>query len=349
MKVLSGIDSLYYFCESNNNYEDLYNSIINSLEDQKEKLKQLGIQTKPQDLFYNLDEIPLQHLGKAEGFLWFRDNNHFFKLGFKDPKSAVNMHNIRVQLLANGIYGYGLKNILKFINDDLLKDFTTGYYPVTRIDLNAFVTYNFSFIDKSMFVTRKQNYATISEIGSSTKIQTLYVGKPPFRLRIYDKRLELIQNNKKFDLMDEYFSKNGIKKKQSLFNIEFEMHRAHLKYYKLDSLEEVLKKVEMLFKKAMDDIRLVDPQTISDQKNRYRAKTLLVWKQIQEAYKINQFMQNSLPLEKIKRKRYQYELEEFKQEFKALTKRGYIHDLPISIDLFAIYYEEMKKDLGVLR
>jgi len=60
-------------------------------------------------------------------------------------------------------------------------------------------------------------------------------------------------------------------------------------------------------------------------------------------------MQNSLPLERIERKKYRYELEEFEKEFKALTKRGYIHALPLSISLFEQFYNEKKSDLKVQR
>ena len=77
------------------------------------------------------------------------------------------------------------------INNDLLKDITTGLFLVTRADLNCFVNYDFSYVDKTMFSTRKQRYHTISEHGTSTETQTIYVGKPPFMLRLYNKKLEL--------------------------------------------------------------------------------------------------------------------------------------------------------------
>jgi len=286
MKLLSGIDSLYYFCESNENYPSFFEKIETQLNELTQFYSDAGVTFSPKDIQMELNGIFLQHLGKAEGFYWFRDTNHFFKIGFKDPATNERTHNIRIQLLANGIYAYGLKNTLDLLYKSLLHEVITGYFPVTRIDLNAFVTYDFSFIDKSMFVTLKRYYATIAEIGTSTSIQTLYVGKPPFRLRIYDKRLEMEQNKSKFNLMDEYFSSQDIKRKQALYNIEFEMHRAHLRYYKIDTIKEALSNAKNLFQKAMEDIRLIDPTTIPQKGNKYRAKTVPIWDKIKESYEI---------------------------------------------------------------
>lgn len=78
----------------------------------------------------------------------------------------------------------------------MLEGYITKERPITRIDLNCFLQYDSGFIDKSMFVTRKRNYASIAEIGNANAIQTLYVGKPPFRLRLYNKSLELKQSKK---------------------------------------------------------------------------------------------------------------------------------------------------------
>lgn len=349
MKILPGIDSLYYFCESNENYPQFFEKIETQLNDVTQFYTDNRVIFTPKDIFMEFQGFNLQYLGKAEGFYWFRDTNHFFKIGFKDPAINERTHNIRIQLLANGIYAYGLKNTLELLHRQLLHDFITGYFPITRIDLNAFVTYDFGFVDKSMFVTRKRHYATIAEIGTSTATQTLYVGKSPFRLRIYNKRLEMEQNKAKFNLMNEYFSSQGVKRKQSLYNVEFEMHRAHLRYYKIDTIEEALSNAKNLFQKAMEDIRLIDIATIPNRGNKHRAKTLPVWNTIKESYDIDYFLQSSLPLERIERKKYRYELEEFEKEFKALTKRGYIHALPLSVPLFEQFYNEMKSDLRVQR
>ena len=49
-KLLSGIDSLYYFCESNTNYDDLYLEILDQLEEVKGKFLKKDIAFENKDL-----------------------------------------------------------------------------------------------------------------------------------------------------------------------------------------------------------------------------------------------------------------------------------------------------------
>ena len=200
IKKIFGIDSLYYFCESNENYDDIYLEILDQIEEVKGKFEKKEIEFENSDINIHLNDIPLCFLGKAEGFHWFRDINNYFKIGFKDTYKNRGLNDIRVQLLGIGIYTIGIKSLIDFINNILLKSITTGYCPVTRADLNCFIQYDFSFVTKEMFSTRKRQYSTINEIGSSTSLQTIYVGKEPFKLRLYNKKEELKKNKKK-DLM----------------------------------------------------------------------------------------------------------------------------------------------------
>ena len=146
-----------------------------------------------------------------------------------------------------------------------------------------------------MFVSRKRSYSQISEIGTSKRTQTIYVGKPPFRLRLYDKREEMKQS-KKSELMQEFFLNNDFDLDKELFNVEFEMHRRHLKDHEIDTIEDALKNAESLFKKAMDEIRLIDINTITEKdiknNSKNRAITLPIWDEIKDAYSIETFMQN---------------------------------------------------------
>ena len=208
IKILSGIDSLYYFAESNENYNELFLDIVNQIEEIQGKFKKLDIEFDNSDINITIEDTTLNFRGKAEGFYWFRDLNNFFKIGFKDSTKNETLHDIRVQLQGVGIYTIGIKNLLKIINDDLIKRYTTGYFPVTRADLNCFAEYDFSFINRDMFVTRKRQYATISEIGSANSLQTIYVGKEPFKLRLYNKTLEM-KKSKKTNLMNDYFEHNS--------------------------------------------------------------------------------------------------------------------------------------------
>jgi len=121
IKLLCGIDTLYYFVKTNEAYDDLFLDII--------------------------------------------------KIGFKDKEKNIRLHNIQVQLQGIGIYTIGLKPLLKYINDELLKDIRDDLLPVTRADINCFVNYDFSFIDKTMFVSRKKRYFTIKNLNLKNQIK----------------------------------------------------------------------------------------------------------------------------------------------------------------------------------
>ncbi len=84
LKILSGIDSLYYFCESNENYDDLYLEILDQLEEVKGKFQKKDIEFENKDLFILINDIPLSFLGISEGYYWFKDMNDTFKIGFKE-------------------------------------------------------------------------------------------------------------------------------------------------------------------------------------------------------------------------------------------------------------------------
>ena len=262
IKMLHGIDSLYYFCESNENYDDLYLEILDQVEEKKGVFEKRDVEFENNDIHILINDIPLNFLGKAEGFHWFKDINEFFKIGFKNKNENRGLNDIRVQLQGVGIYTIGIKSLIDFINDSLLQNCVTGYYPITRADLNCFIQYDFSFLTKEMFVTRKRQYSTISEIGNANSVQTLYVGKEPFKLRLYNKKEELKKSKKK-DLMYEYFANNDFDLEKEIFNVEFELHRTHLKTFNIFTIEELLSNAVNLFKQCMDDIRLVDISNIT--------------------------------------------------------------------------------------
>jgi len=342
-KMYCGIDTLYYFCESNDFYDDLFLEVLDQLETIKGKFEREEIEYKPSDIHITLNDISFEFLGQSEGFYWFKDINGYFKIGFKDYTKNKGLHNIRVQLQGEGIYTLGLPSLLKLINEKLLGEYITDQKPVTRIDLNCFVQHDFSFVNKEMFVSRKRSYSQISEIGTAKRTQTIYVGKPPFRLRLYDKREEMKQS-KKGELMREFFLNNDFDLSKDIFNVEFEMHRRHLKEYEIDTIEDALKNEESLFKKAMDDIRLIDIKTITKKdvqnNSKNRAITLPIWDEIKDAYSIEAFMQNSHPVERIKRKIVLYSDEKFKEEFQTMIRKALIHRLPIRAKLLERYLDE---------
>lgn len=342
-KMYHGIDSLYYFCETNDFYDDLFLDILDQIEDIKGKFEREEIQYENRDINITLKEMHFEFLGQSEGFYWFRDHNAYFKIGFKDYMKNRGLHNIRVQLQGEGIYTLGLTSLLKLINEKLLGEYITKNKPVTRIDLNCFIQYDFSFVTKEMFVSRKRAYSQISEIGSAKRTQTIYVGKPPFRLRLYDKKEEMKQS-KKGDLMQEFFLNHDFDLDDELFNVEFEMHRRYLKEHNINTIEDALENAQSLFKKAMDEIRLIDITTITKKdiqnNSKNRAVTLPIWDKIKESYCIDNFLQNTHPVERIKRKIVLYSDEKFKEEFQTIIRKALIHRLPIRAKLLERYLDE---------
>jgi len=345
IKILSGIDSLYYFVQSNGNYSDLFYDIEDQLETIQGKFKKLDIDFENSDINITIEDTTLTYLGKAEGFHWFRDLNNFFKIGFKDNTKNTRLHNIRVQLQGVGIYTIGIKNLLKIINDELLINYTIKYYPVTRADLNCFIQYDFSFINRDMFVTKKRQYATISEIGSANTLQTIYIGREPFKLRLYNKTLEMKKSNK-LHIMSDYFNHNGFNLQDTIFNVEFQLNRQHLRLFKIDTVDNLLSNAKNLFRASMDEIKLVDLNSISNttakSNNKNRANTHPIWEHIKNSYDIKEFLQADKQIIRVKRKISLYDDPKFKDEYIALIRKAFIHTVQISKDILNEYYDEVK-------
>ncbi|OHE04864.1 MAG: hypothetical protein A2345_11640 [Sulfurimonas sp. RIFOXYB12_FULL_35_9] len=270
--------------------------------------------------------------GKAQGFYWFTHIDEYFTIGFKDHLTNRGLNDIQIQLNANGIYPLSLNTLIKY-TDDLLVGFITGYKPLTRVDLNIFVQSDLSWISKEMFVARKRSYISIfKEIATKHQLQTLYIGKKPFLLRLYNKAEEL-KSSKKKDMMYEYFLNNGFDSLENVFNIEFEMHRNYFKSFKIDTVDDLLQRAELLFQDCLTAIRLVDLSTITDNtidsKNKNRALTHPLWEHLSTSYKLNDFLALEAPLERIKRKSYRYTIQEAIEEQCALAKKAYIHNIVV--------------------
>ncbi|OHE17971.1 MAG: hypothetical protein A2540_03750 [Sulfurimonas sp. RIFOXYD2_FULL_37_8] len=270
--------------------------------------------------------------GKAQGFYWFTHIDEYFTIGFKDHLTNRGLNDIQIQLNANGIYPLSLNALIKY-TDDLLAGFITGYKPLTRVDLNIFVQSDLSWISKEMFVARKRSYISIfKEIATKHQLQTLYIGKKPFLLRLYNKAEEL-KSSKKKDMMYEYLLNNGFDSLENVFNIEFEMHRNYFKSFKIDTVDDLLQRAELLFQDCLNAIRLVDLSTITDNtvdsKNKNRALTHPLWEHLSTSYKLNDFLALEAPLERIKRKSYRYTIQEAIEEQCALAKKAYIHNIVV--------------------
>ena len=331
-KVISGIDTLYYFYESNKLYRDFFIDLLKQLESSKRRFEEQKVAYENRDLKVTINGHIFEFHGKAQGFQWFSHFDNYLSVGFKDSLINVGVHDIQIQLNAIGIYKLGLKSLLKH-TDYIFNYITTGYKPVTRADLNIFVQSDFSWLTKEMFVSRKRKYTTHSkEVSSKYRLQTLYIGKEPFLLRLYDKQEEL-KNSPKKEMMYQYFKDNGLSTEDEIFNIEFELHRKYLRTFSIDTVDDLLSVAQTLFKECMGAIKLVDLETLSaksiNSSNRYKAQTHPIWQHISDYYRLDEFISDDRPLLKIKRPQYLYTIEQAIKEHIELANRAYINDIVV--------------------
>jgi len=346
LKTISGIDTLYYFYESNDSYDDLFLDIVDQMEESKGRFEKRHIPYSNKDIKILINKQAFTFNGKAQGFFWFTHIDEYLTIGFKDHLTNRGLNDIQIQVNAIGIYTLSLNTLIKY-TDDLLAGFITGYKPLTRVDLNIFVQSDLSWISKEMFVARKRSYISIfKEIATKHQLQTLYIGKKPFLLRLYNKAEEL-KSSKKKDMMYEYFLNNGFDSLENVFNIEFEMHRNYFKSFKIDTVDDLLQRAELLFQDCLNAIRLVDLSTITDNtvdsKNKNRALTHPLWEHLSTSYKLNDFLALEAPLERIKRKSYRYTIQEAIEEQCALAKKAYIHNIVVDEQFYNEVLETFSK------
>ena len=343
--VISGIDTLYYFYESNNLYDDFFIKMLQQLEDNKKRFDSQSISYENRDLKITVHNQLFEFNGKSQGFYWFSHLDNFLSVGFKESSKNRELHNIQIQFNAIGIYTLGIKTLLRYA-DDIFKNISTGYKPVTRADLNIFVQTDLSWLNKDMFVSRKRNYTThTKEVSSKYRLQTLYIGKAPFLLRLYDKQEEL-KNSSKKDMMYAYFLQHDFSLKDEVFNVEFELHRTYLKSFKIDSVDDLLLNAQKLFKECMSAIRLVDLSSISkgsiNSTNRYKANTHILWQHISDSYKLKEFLADDKPLLKVTRPKYAYTVEQAIAEHLKLAHR--VSSKEVIVD--EQFYSEVLMGLG---
>ncbi len=347
--TIAGIDTLYCFYETNDLYDDLFLDILDQLDDAKARFEKKDIKYENKDVQILINKQTFVFNGKAQGFYWFTHIDNYLTIGFKDYKTNKGLNDIQVQCNAIGIYTIGLKALLKY-TDDFLAGYITGHKPLTRVDLNIFIESDLSWINKDMFVARKRTYTSIfKEIASKHKLQTLYIGKKPFLLRMYDK-MEELKNSKKKIMMYEYFLNNGFKSLTNAFNIEFELHRGYFRSFQIDTVDDLLSRAELLFQDCLNAIRLVDLSSITDntvdEKNKHRASTHPLWEHLHSSYKLKDFLALDAPLERIKRKSYTYTIEEALKEHQLLARKAYIHNITVDEQFYSEvlenFYESKK-------
>lgn len=351
---ISGIDALYYFAQSGGNYDNYYMNIIDQIEDKKAEFTALNYAYNDNDIIIIINSIDIKYSGMGrDGFLWF--NHEFFRVGFKDGEKSQNIHNIRVQLNAVGIYTLGIKSLVEYINTQLLKGslLSTNYFPVTRIDVNMFIQHNFNYLRKEMILSKKKTHsANIAERSTGYELETYYVGKKPFLLRIYNKLKELEgASTVKRELMYNYFGINGVDVEKPIFNVEFEFHREFLKQYGIDTIEDALSRSQSLFEMGCDFVKLIDTSLLTDAQinssNRKRADILPIWKYISENYNNEEFMQITTPMEKIEKISYRYSLEDARKPLKRLMTRLMLHHNTPTLFFFYELLQNTKEEFAL--
>lgn len=327
-KTISGVDTLYCYYPSNRAYSDFFESI------EKEILsaKELNGGFIPKDtLRISIGEKEFFFNGLSKGFYFFIDTSRWFRVGLKHPSKNTNLLDIQVQCEATGIYLLGLVGLIQHI-EALLRPIALIRSELTRMDGNIFVQFDLSsVIEKDFLISKKRKHRR--EDGGRKGYQSLKVGENPFLLRLYDKKLELIGKEKR-QLMEAYFVFHGFDLKQPIWNFEFEWHRDFFKRYGIKSVEDGLKKVEMLFHHCMKIIRFVDKTTLSQKDliaNRlHRAKTHPLWEYIDQSYTFNAVTQSYDALEKIIPKKSVYDSKVFLAEFESFLNKGVENDVYLS-------------------
>lgn len=98
----------------------------------------------------------------------------------------------------------------------------------------------------------------------------------------------------------------------------------------------------------MDDIRLLDKESVSEERlknNKYQADTHPIWESVKQEYNLKDFLQSSLPLERLKRKVSIYDDNKFEFEFIALLRKALIHSLNLDSDYIDSLYNQAKESL----
>lgn len=330
---VGGIDALYYFAQSGGQYDEYYENIIEQIDNKKREFTALNYAYSDNDIIITVNGIDIKFSGTGrDGFLWF--NHDFLRVGFKDSEKSPNIHNIRVQLNAVGIYTLGIKSLVEYINTVLLKGslLSTNHFPVTRIDVNMFVQHNFNYLRKEMILSKKKNHsANITERSSGYELETYYIGSNPFLVRIYNKLKELeTASEVKRELMYNYFGINGLDTQKNIFNVEFELHREFLKKYNIDTIEDALSRAQSLFELGCELIKILDVSGLTEKQinssNRKRAPILAIWEFISTHYDNKEFMQITTSLEKIEKISYRYSLEDARKPIKRQITRLLLHD-----------------------
>lgn len=314
IKAVGGVDTLYFFSDVTG---ELYHSFFFNEICDLEK----GDILRSDDEFYQLEY--LGYSGVSGSFVghWFKlyiksDRCYIpvARIGFKNPKKQRNVLNCFVQLEGISIYTFGVLKSTSYIFDFLNTRFKTsvGYAnsQVTRVDVNAFINYDFSNINKQNFRTRLtcdgDNIGDAYEFGSRGNVETITFGRRGscVYFKLYNKLLELRKKVSSSSFVKAYYLASNfdipydeLSKYQpdyDVWNLEFSFNREIIKQFNLYTLDNVLNSVVSLFEYGMDYVVFLGYDTSMIQKKRDNNKQHLLkpyelWTYIKENVVFNTY------------------------------------------------------------
>lgn len=303
-----GLDALYFYIKINFlDYTDFY---LNHL--LKGHLEGDNFVLLNKD--YNSQFTYFKHLGQIK-----KNNINFSneglspmqeicRIGFKNLNQRDNLDSIIIQMNSNAIQQMNIDDIV-FYFTELLQSF--GLMPqkfqLSRVDLNTYVfDYSFDWLSFDYFSTKSKK---VQPKYNGYDLETFYLGSREngLFLRIYDKIKQLNSldysegNIKEYLISLKYISKyKTIPNYTSLWNVEIELRREQLRLYKIDTLDDLNKNVNSLFKIILSkSIRLLqEGKKMSSNDN--RIPTHSVWNHIINEYDYNGSPILELDKEKIK-------------------------------------------------
>ena len=252
VKVLGGIDSLYYFIKCDT---QLYHTFFENI----------SIDT---DFLSDYEGIKfLTNTSKYDGVIGLKyqysvDKVKIAAITFKDPNKQQKVHNVYIQLYAESIYSNGLKASVDMVARLLLNLFglKSSYdtmYP-SRVDVNCFVGgFDFSKITYECFSGSFHRTFTTENthtIRRDNRIETLYLGSKSSKIsfKIYDKLKELYDTRHKFSssIKRSFLAENGFNvdfANNELWNAEFTCRREFLVECQIFTLEILFNGFKMLY------------------------------------------------------------------------------------------------------
>ena len=365
IKALGGVDTLYFFADVFGElYRNFYFKEIKDLEkDDFIRISEL----------YSLEYIG--YSGNPNGFIgsFFRlyaaiDGHNYpvTRIGFKNPDKQRNVLNCYCQIEGSSIYMFGITKtlfyILEFLNTSFDCSVDLSNCQASRVDVNAFVNYDFSSINKENFRTRllaeKDSFGDGFVYGTRGHTQTLYFGSRASKVgfKMYNKKLELGQNLSASSFVKQAFlcSAFGVSADDisylysdfQVWNIEFSFKREVLREFDACTVDKVLSKVLSLFEFGMDYVVFLgfDDEKIAKFKannNQHLLKSCDLWQHIKNNATFSNIDFGDEYVKRVIKKSAEAHKEYYLKMIKAQLRHIREHNLSLTSDeLLQLYYDE---------